>query len=112
MDVSEKKKKRRRRCFRSLFFQQRMDVVGWKHPGFRQEIQFRTGAAWLNIKSRLCRNAARYAAKDALPKRRGIGVVPRVSSSLCENNHAEAGFFAGKAPASGGGNRMLAYRFL
>lgn len=27
----------------------------------------------------------------------GIGVVPRVSSSLCENNHAEAGFFAGKA---------------
>ena len=42
----------------------------------------------------------------------GIGVVPRVSSSLCENNHAEAGFFAGKAPASGGGNRMLAYRVL
>ena len=41
----------------------------------------------------------------------GIGVVPRVSSSLCENNHAEAGFFSGKAPASGGGNRMLAYRF-
>lgn len=29
----------------------------------------------------------------------GIGVVPRVSSSLCENNHAEAGFFAGKAAA-------------
>ena len=65
MDVSEKYKEKAQKVFQIPVFQQRMEGVGWKHPGFRQEIQFRTRAAWLNMKSRLCRNAARYAAKDA-----------------------------------------------